>query len=308
MAFLRVALIGALVCAGSCFAAAADSSDEQAIKDVFAAFSASWNQPGMPGFGDLFTADADFVVITGKWMKGRDEIVSYHKDLLGKRYNGSHSFMDSVTVRFLQSNLAIAHVASGATYTADGKEQKRTGLGTATMVKVNGKWLIAAFHNTLTSGPGYNWGSPPNAQQDKPTAQSGHHLVGCPRFTNSRQETSGGGLRNYRSQDFHCFAQGSRRFAGGKLLNHRGSAEFCYSNRRCCGGGWENMVAYVGITGRTIKIRKLCERNRTAPGDSGCNELRASGRRCRLGACDESGDFEGCPHTLGTRSLVRAYG
>jgi uncharacterized protein (TIGR02246 family) len=179
MTFLRVALIGALVCAGSCFAVAS-SSDEQAIKDVFAAFSASWNQPGMPGFGDLFTEDADFVVITGKWMKGRDEIVSYHKDLLSKRYNGSHSFMDSVTVRFLQPNIAIVHVAGGATYMADGKEQKRTGLGTATMVKVNGKWLIAAFHNTLTSGPGYNWGAPPNPQQEKPTAQSDHHLVGCP--------------------------------------------------------------------------------------------------------------------------------
>jgi hypothetical protein len=59
--------------------------------------------------------------------------------------------MDSVTVRFLQPNIAIAHVASGATYMADGKEQKRTGLGTATMVKINGKSLIAAFHNTLTS-------------------------------------------------------------------------------------------------------------------------------------------------------------
>jgi uncharacterized protein (TIGR02246 family) len=180
MGFLRVALRCVLICSVACFSAAGDSSDEQAIKDVFAAFSASWNQPGMPGFGDLFTEDADFVVITGKWMKGNNEVVSYHKDLLGKHYSGSHSFMDSVTVRFLQPNVAIAHVASGATYMADGKEQKRTGLGTATMVKVNGKWLIAAFPNTLTSGPGYSWGPPPNSQQEKPTAQSDHHLVGCP--------------------------------------------------------------------------------------------------------------------------------
>jgi uncharacterized protein (TIGR02246 family) len=82
MVFVRQALICALVCAGICLSAAGDSSDEQAISDVFAAFSASWNQPGMPGFGDLFTEDADFVVISGKWMKGRNEIVSYHKDLL----------------------------------------------------------------------------------------------------------------------------------------------------------------------------------------------------------------------------------
>jgi uncharacterized protein (TIGR02246 family) len=180
MVFVRQALICALVCAGICLSAAGDSSDEQAISDVFAAFSASWNQPGMPGFGDLFTEDADFVVISGKWMKGRNEIVSYHKDLLERHYKGSHSFMDSVTVRFLQPDLAIAHVASAATYMADGKEQKRTGLGTAIMVKINGKCLIAAFHNTLTSGPGYSWGPPPTSQQEKPAAASDHHLVGCP--------------------------------------------------------------------------------------------------------------------------------
>jgi len=180
MRFLREVLFCTLICASSCVGAAGQNSDEQEIKDVFAAFSASWNQPGMPGFGDLLTEDADFVVITGKSMKGRREIVSYHKDLLGKHYNGSHSFMDSVTVRFLQPNIAIAHVASGATYMADGKEQKRTGLGTATMVKVKGKWLIAAFHSTLTSGPGYSWGSPAISQQEKPTAESDHHLVGCP--------------------------------------------------------------------------------------------------------------------------------
>jgi hypothetical protein len=57
--------ICALISAGICLSAAGDSSDEQAVRDVFAAFSASWNQPGMPGFGDLFTEDADFVVISG---------------------------------------------------------------------------------------------------------------------------------------------------------------------------------------------------------------------------------------------------
>src|SRR5262245_20725550 len=96
MAVLRVALL-CLLCTGTCLREIGDSSDEQAIKNVFATFSASWNQPGMPGFGDLFTEDADFVAISGKWMKGRDEIVSYHKDLLAKRYNGSHSFTDSIT-------------------------------------------------------------------------------------------------------------------------------------------------------------------------------------------------------------------
>jgi hypothetical protein len=111
-------------------------------------------------------------------MKGRQEIVSYHKALLEKNYNGSRSFMDSVTIRFLQPDVAIAHVATGATYIANGVEQKRTGLGTATMVKTNGKWLIAAFHNTLTLGLGYTFSPAPASEQT--SAEPGHHLVACP--------------------------------------------------------------------------------------------------------------------------------
>lgn len=129
-------------------------TDEAAIKDVFATFSHSWNQPGMPGFERLFAEDADFVVITGKWLKGRSQIVNYHRELLKGFYNGSQGFVDSVTVRFVNPDIAIAHFASGAHFTQGGKAFTRTGLATATLVKTDGKWLITAFHNTLTSGPG----------------------------------------------------------------------------------------------------------------------------------------------------------
>lgn len=84
MRVLRQGLICTLICVGSFAGAAGDSPDERAIKGVFAEFSTSWNQPGMPGFGELFTEDADFVVITGKWIKGRLEIASYHRDLLSR--------------------------------------------------------------------------------------------------------------------------------------------------------------------------------------------------------------------------------
>jgi uncharacterized protein (TIGR02246 family) len=153
----------AMLATGSA-ASADDSSEEAAVRNVFSAFRQAWDQPGMPGFETLFTEDADFVVITGKWLKGRDEIVSYHRELLRTTYAGSHSIPYSVTARFLTSEIAVAHVASGARYMRDGKEQMRTGLSTATLVKRNGKWLITAFHNTLTSGPGALLPTPPPAR------------------------------------------------------------------------------------------------------------------------------------------------
>jgi uncharacterized protein (TIGR02246 family) len=139
----------------TCSVTMADTAnDEEAIRKVFSDFRHSWDRPGMPGFEKLFTEDADFVVITGRWLKGRDEIVSYHRELLRGTYAGSRSLPYSVTVRFLTPEIAIGHIANGARYMRDGKEQTRTGLSTATLVKRDGQWLITAFHNTLTSGPG----------------------------------------------------------------------------------------------------------------------------------------------------------
>ena len=134
--------------------AAETTAEEAAIKEVFASFARSWDTPGLPGFEELFTEGADFVVITGKWLKGRDTIVSYHRELLKRHYAGSKQLPQVVTVRFLTPTIAIAHLASGANYVQDGQPKTRTALATATLVKEHGKWLIDAFHNTLTTGPG----------------------------------------------------------------------------------------------------------------------------------------------------------
>jgi uncharacterized protein (TIGR02246 family) len=150
-----ITMLGCLAMLTTCGVTRADTgTDEAAIRGIFTSFTKSWDQPGMPGFEALFTEDADFVVITGRWLKGRAEIVRYHRELLQGVYAGSRSLPPSTTVRFLTSDIAIAHVASGAHYTRDGAEHVRTGLATATLVKRGEKWLITAFHNTLTSGPG----------------------------------------------------------------------------------------------------------------------------------------------------------
>jgi uncharacterized protein (TIGR02246 family) len=87
-------------------------NDEDAVRSVFSTLEQAWDRPGMPGFETLFTAEADFVVITGKWLKGRDAIVSYHHELPRGKYASSRTLPYSVTVRFLTSEIALAHVAT----------------------------------------------------------------------------------------------------------------------------------------------------------------------------------------------------
>jgi uncharacterized protein (TIGR02246 family) len=168
---MRATATGIVLCLGilamGCAAPTTDQIDEQAIESMVAGFAKSWNLPGMPGFGDLFTEDADFVVISGKWLKGRDEIVDYHRALLADLYKDSQLLVDSTTIRFLRPDsrgasglprmgIAVAHIAWGVIYTKDGKEQQRTTLAVLIFAKARGKWRIAAVHNTLTGGPG--WG------------------------------------------------------------------------------------------------------------------------------------------------------
>lgn len=147
-------------------ASAGGPADEAAVKSVLLRFQESWNTPDMPHIEDLFTDDADFVVITGKWLKGRDEIVGYHRDLLKGVYRDSHLFVDDITVRFVRDDLAIVHMASGANFTRAQEQFRRTSLSTSTLMKTGGKWRIIAFHNTLTGGPGY--GFPPPVQAGHP--------------------------------------------------------------------------------------------------------------------------------------------
>jgi hypothetical protein len=55
----------------------------------FDAFRDDWNGPGFPNLETLLKPNADFVVVTGKWLKGRESIVAYHRRLLQTFYAGT---------------------------------------------------------------------------------------------------------------------------------------------------------------------------------------------------------------------------
>ena len=132
--------------------------DEQAIRQVLVDFVAAWNQHDMSLWSPLFTDDADFVVISAKHLKGRDEIISYH-DALHKGPFKEHKMKAAwVDMRFLRDDVAVGHVK----FEPGNGKTKRTALATAVLVKRNGNWLIAAFQNTLLYGP-------PLAEQFPPT-------------------------------------------------------------------------------------------------------------------------------------------
>jgi uncharacterized protein (TIGR02246 family) len=163
MRFIAAALVVlSLASASVASAKQAPTSEQHSVDALVNGFAASWNSPGMPGLEVLFWPDADFVVITGKWLKGRNEIVSYHRQLLSSFYKGSRVEPEHIWVRAVRPGVAVAHVAWRATYTHDGKTDVRTALMSVLATEEQGRWRISSVHNTLTGGPDYAFGPSPN--------------------------------------------------------------------------------------------------------------------------------------------------
>ena len=143
--------------------AADRTTDESAIRDLVGARQQqAWNQHDAHAYAALFTEDGDVVNVVAWWWKGRTEIESNLTRMFSNIFRDSTLTFKHVDVRFLTSEIAIAH----ARWTLEGARmppglpEPREGLQTLTVQKRNGKWLIAAFHNT-------NYVPPPAKTADK---------------------------------------------------------------------------------------------------------------------------------------------
>ena len=123
--------------------------DEEAIKRVIVAMDDAFNSHKPDSA--LFTQDADFVNVNGTWLKGAAAIESGRRTAFDTRLKNAHTKSLEVRIRFIRPDVAIVHVISetaGIT-TTDGRElppQKE--LNVRFLTRENGRWLVAAFHNT----------------------------------------------------------------------------------------------------------------------------------------------------------------
>lgn len=93
-----------------------DTQKEQDIRKVLSSFVDIWNRNDVrTPFGKLFTSDADFVVLSGTYLKGRDEIVAHHIKIRADVYGDSHLVWNPIRVKFVRSDVAVAEVATEIT-------------------------------------------------------------------------------------------------------------------------------------------------------------------------------------------------
>jgi uncharacterized protein (TIGR02246 family) len=112
----------------------------------------AWNRHDMKAYSAQFTEDADFVNVIGMHFRGRPQIEAVHIDLHRTIFRNSNLRAVSSTVRSVNDQVALAHVAWEMTG-AEGlpgwnAPELRKGMMSLVLARSGDRWLITAAQNT----------------------------------------------------------------------------------------------------------------------------------------------------------------
>jgi uncharacterized protein (TIGR02246 family) len=143
---ITLALLTVFLLSANTLAQNNHAPDEVALREVVKQLETGWNTKSGALFGKPFAEDADYVVINGMYIKGRETIASAHQRIFDTIYKDTNVKLTVKQIRFLRADVAVVHVTAqrrGAT-----KELTQDAIITLVVTKENRGWAIAAFQNT----------------------------------------------------------------------------------------------------------------------------------------------------------------
>lgn len=123
------------------------SSDEAAIRQIVQQVQDAWNAHDGKAFAAPFATDADYVVVNGMYIKGREAIEQGHTQIFSTIYKESKNAATVKSVRFLRPDVAVAHVEWNLEFRAGGEARRAQAMNTMVLTKEGGRWGIAVFQN-----------------------------------------------------------------------------------------------------------------------------------------------------------------
>ena len=124
------------------------AKDEAAIREVVKEYVAARERRDPAAVGALFTSDADQLVSSGEWRRGRDALVK--GTLASSQRTGGSRTIALETIRFPTRDVAIA---DGRYEITGGAGGDRRMWSTFVMVREGSAWRIAAIRNMLPAPP-----------------------------------------------------------------------------------------------------------------------------------------------------------
>jgi uncharacterized protein (TIGR02246 family) len=146
--FLLVSLIVPLV-AVMVSAQSAGTTDEAAIRQVVHKYLDAREHRDAKAVAEVFTPDADQLVSTGEWRRGRDALV--RGTLASSESTGGHRTITIQTVRLLAPGVALADGPYDLTGLAGGTSRRMW--TTFVLTRGSGGWRIAAIRNMRPAAP-----------------------------------------------------------------------------------------------------------------------------------------------------------
>ncbi|PXX63214.1 uncharacterized protein (TIGR02246 family) [Nocardia tenerifensis] len=118
------------------------------IEAVLTELAQAWGRGDADAYGALFTEDASYTAWFGSVYQGRADIVASHRALFDSFLKGTKMADALLDIRFYGPDTAVVN-SSGDIYKANRKRpEKLSKVQTYTLVRLDGRWLIAAFQNT----------------------------------------------------------------------------------------------------------------------------------------------------------------
>jgi uncharacterized protein (TIGR02246 family) len=133
--------------------AQSNSSDAEsaAVHKVIDDFVAAFNRHDAHGWAAPFGEDGDFTNVSGLTLRGKDKVEERFKGLFAGVLKNGHRVVTVRHLRFVRPDVAAvdAEWALDGSLSRDGSVNPvRKGIFTWVMVKENGHWMFADFHES----------------------------------------------------------------------------------------------------------------------------------------------------------------
>lgn len=135
-------------------AAQANDDDEAAVRENVRQLESGWNAKSGALFAKPFAEDADYVVINGMQLKGREAIAAGHQRIFDTVYKDSTLGLSVRQLRFLRADVAVVHVSAHLKAARGAGAEEADAVISLVMSKDRGVWKIAAFQNTGVAAGG----------------------------------------------------------------------------------------------------------------------------------------------------------
>ncbi len=130
---------------------APSDADSAAVRKVIDDFVGAFNRHDAHGWAMPFGEDGDFTNVSGLTRHGQKEVEERFKGLFAGALKDAHRTVTVRHIRFVKPDVVAADAewALTGSRAADGSENPvRKGIFTFVMVKQDGRWMFADFHES----------------------------------------------------------------------------------------------------------------------------------------------------------------